>query len=154
MGATPALLALSAASTYSQYQSQGSQADLEGRMFDINRANAEFMAGDAIKRGDKEAAAHLGKTRRLVGSQRAAQGASGVDVNSGSARDVQDSTYASGAEDAATIKNNAWREAFGFRSEAASIGMKSRLASLSSKNERQNTLLTGGLQFATLARRK
>jgi hypothetical protein len=152
MGATAPLLALSAASTYSQYQGQRAQADLEGRMFDINRTNAEVMASEAIKRGGREATALKTRTRRLIGSQRAAQAASGVDIGSGSAVDVQEDTRVQGERDALTIKNNAWREAFGIRSEAAAAGTRQNLSRLSRRNEMANTLLTGGLQFATYAR--
>ena len=154
MGATAPLLALTAAQTYQQYQGQRAQSDLMGKLDDINRTNAEFMADDVIKRGDKEAAAHRGKTKRLIGSQRAAMAASGVDVNSGSFADVQSSTQSQGERDALTIKGNAWREALGIRSQAAGASSGVSLSRAGLKNDSRNTLLTGGLRFTEYARGK
>ncbi len=48
--------------------------------------------------------------------------------------------------DALTVKNNAWREAWGYKAQARSYRTQGALSRLASRNEANSTLLTGGLQ--------
>ena len=85
---------------------------------DANAAILEARAIDATSRGVDEEQRYRSSVRGLIGSQRAGFAAQGIDVGSGSAADVQaDSAYL-GELDALTIRNNAAREAWGFRVEA------------------------------------
>lgn len=86
--------------------------------FEMNAKIAEFQAEDAIRRGDEEANKLLTNVQKLIGSQRTATAAQGIEVDSGSALDIQLDTAALGAVDAQTIKTNAYQEAFGFKAEA------------------------------------
>jgi hypothetical protein len=116
----------------------------------ISKANArmaEMQAKDALKRGHEAEALSRQKTRKLIGSQRAAMAAQGIRLDFGSALDVQQEAADIGELDALTIKNNALREAFGFKSEALNATMQGRLASQSSVNQGMETLLTGGLRY-------
>jgi hypothetical protein len=85
-------------------------------------------------------------------------GASGIDVNSGSALDVLADSAGSAAEDADIIRQNAGREAQGYREEARS----GRLNALNTRNEgryaitagqsnRQSILLNAAGSLATTA---
>ena len=84
----------------------------------ISRANerlAEMRARDAIKRGQEAEGISRQRTRKVLGSQRAAQAAQGIRTDYGSPLDIQLETGDIGELDALTIKNNALREAFGHR---------------------------------------
>lgn len=52
------------------------------------------------------------KTKAAVGSEKASQGASGIDVNSGSAADVRAGTASMGMLDALTIRSNAAKKSY------------------------------------------
>jgi hypothetical protein len=75
-------------------------------------------------------------------------GAQGIDLESGSALDIQQETASLGAEEALNIKNNAWREAWGYRSQEADYKARASYAKITGKNTARNTLLTGGLTVA------
>lgn len=135
-------------SSYAQSKALKTQGAYQKQQFDTNARIADIQAADAIKRGDKESANHMRKVRQLIGSQRAKAAASGVDANSGSALDIQLDTSNFGALDALTIKNNAWREAWGYRVQANDYRGQGAMASLSAKNAARNTILTGGLTVA------
>lgn len=69
--------------------------------------------------GQYEESAVKGKFTRLEASQKVAQAANGIDVNSRSAESVRDATAEIGAMDAAMIHYNASREAFGEEAKAS-----------------------------------
>lgn len=131
---------------YAQAQAQKSQADYQRRMFEVNSRLADFQAQDAKDRGDVGAAQAIKRGDQMQSTQRAAAGGSGVDVNSGSARDIQADTQAISALDALTIKNNAMREAFGYKSQAISYSGQGQMVQIAGNAESWNTLATGGMR--------
>lgn len=88
-------------------------------MAEYNARVSEVQADDAIARGREEEQRHRKAVRGLIGSQRAALAASGVDVNAGNAVDIQADSAEMGELDALTIRTNAAREAWGFKVGAA-----------------------------------
>lgn len=79
----------------------------------VARNNAIF----ALQKGEVEAQAQGMKTSAMLGKQRAAFGASGLEVGTGSHVDVQASTAEMGRLDELTILNNAANRALGLRTE-------------------------------------
>lgn len=151
MGATGALAALQLSSGYSQAQAIEAEGDYQQSIYNINARFADVQAEDAIKRGDKEAIQLKKQAKKLIGSQRVALAAQGIDIESGSALEVQEDTAALAADDVMTIKNNAWKEAWGYRVQAFDFRNRGEFAKLSAKNKARNTLLTSGIQaFSTL----
>lgn len=75
------------------------------------------------------------KTRALLGTQKAQQGANGLDVNSGSPLDVRTSTAELGKLDALTIMNSAEREAKGYEATASNFGAEAQLRYMTADNE-------------------
>jgi hypothetical protein len=65
-----------------------------------------------IQAGEIQAVNQGLKTKATVGQQKAAQGASGIDVNSGSAVDVRAGTASRGVLDTLTIRSNAAKKAY------------------------------------------
>jgi hypothetical protein len=136
-----------AANAYNQTQSLAMQGEFQQKMFERNQKLSDMQAADALRRGDVES----GKVRRsvsaLLGKQRTALAAQGIDINSGDAATIQRETSAFGALDELTVKTNAWREAYGFRMNSEISYMNSLLAKTANQTQIQSTALTGGLNF-------
>lgn len=133
---------------YAQMGAKVAQGDFEQRMAEMNARRADFLAEDAIKRGERDAAKVKKRGQQVIGAQRAAMAAQGIEVNDGSALAIQEDTAAMAAEDAVTVKNNAWREAWGFRVKAEDTRGAGRMARMSARREGRMSFLTGGMQAA------
>lgn len=88
------------------------------RLGDFNAQVAELQATDALARGQAEESQFRQSVRGLIGQQRTGFAGQNVDVGSGSAADVQADAAFLGELDALTIRNNAAREAWGYRVDA------------------------------------
>ncbi len=144
---------LTGASAINQAIGQRQQANAIRTQSDFEAKLAEMLAVDVTARGELAAQRVGMQTRGLIGSQRAALAASGVDVNSGSAADLQVDAAKFSAMDEQIIRNNAAREAMGIRTN-------SKLAQLAARNEAQafrdaatQTLITGAAQTYDVARK-
>lgn len=89
------------------------------RTANTNAQLAEQQAADAVARGQSAEFASRLKTANLKGRQTAELAAHGVSLDSGSPLDVLTTTDVMGAADAATIRDNAAKEAWGFQAQAA-----------------------------------
>lgn len=136
----------SLASGFAQSQAIRAQADYEQQQANTNARLAELNAEQTLKKGEKEAQAHKRKVSGLIGAQRAALAGQGVDIGTGSALAVQEETAVQGVVDEATIRNNAYREAWGLKFQAEEYRSKGRFAQISGRASARSTLLTGGLQ--------
>lgn len=141
----------SLAGAYGQSEAMKAQGAFAKQTADANARLAQIKAQDAKSRGEAAAIQHLGKVDQMVSSQRAAQAANGVDINSGSAASVRSSSRMLGELDAQTIRNNAWREAWGYQVESNNQRSQGEFAQLSANAQASNTLLTGGLRAAGYA---
>lgn len=90
------------------------RAKVEERNAAIDRAAAQ----DALKRGRIEEERVGRRTAQLIGQQRAAAAANGVEVDFGSMGDLQEDTRMLGFEDAQTVRENAARESRGYEINA------------------------------------
>lgn len=131
---------------FSQANAIAGQAQYQQKVAEINSKIADFQATDALQRGGQAAARALGRSSQAVSSERASAAGQGINVNTGSAADIQDQTGAMGRLDALTIQNNAMREAFGYKSQAASYTAQGQFAGIAGQNAYANTLVTGGMQ--------
>jgi len=121
------------------------QAKARRRLFETNKRIAEQKARDAIKRGDELVGLTRSSVKKTIGAQRASFGAQGVRVDAGSAANVQADTLIVGALDERAIRNNALREAFGFKLQTINEQAQGDLAYLAGITKSFDTLLTGGL---------
>lgn len=88
----------------------------------VARNNAKIAEGNAdyvLQAGRVETYQQGMKGRAHLGSVKAAQAASGVDVNTGSAVDVRASEAATNRLDQLTTEHNAQLKAYGYRTQAA-----------------------------------
>lgn len=99
-------------------QSARQQGEFEFRQAQFNARISELNANDALRRGDEDAKDFRLQGKQLLGSQRVALASSGVELDTGSALEVDLDTRKSIRMNEFRIKNNAWREAYGFRANA------------------------------------
>lgn len=122
----------------------------EAEQLGRNAAFAEEQASDALKRGAEAEQRSRGETAQLRGTQRASLAASGVDITSGSAAELQGDTTELGELDALMIRNNAAREARGYKFEAdeyrrgAQLTLRAAKAQATGYRQQGWTTLLGG----------
>lgn len=93
----------------------------ESANLEYQAAVSRYNADETTRAGEIEATNSGLRTRAQVGEIKASQAGSGVDVNSGSAADIQAAASQLGALDALTIRSNAARRAFGYRTDASNL---------------------------------
>lgn len=114
-----------------------------------NARIADIQADDALERGRKAEGRNRIDVRRTIGAQRAGLAASGVDISAdGSAIDLIADTARLGELDALTIRNNAAREAWGYKVQATDLRARGKIARMEGTYEAVGTLLsTGGKAY-------
>lgn len=133
-------------------QNAKQQGAFQAAMAEQNAGYKEAAAQDAEKRGAVDADRYRRQVGQLIGSQRTGFAANGVDVNSGTAAEIQDDTAAFGEFDALTIANNAAREAWGYRVGAQNDLMNGRMAQSNARSAATGSILGGvGSAFGSFA---
>ncbi len=127
MGVTAAVGVLAmgtATSAYGSVKAGNDAKDIYGR----NALIGEWQAQDAEVRGRIDEKKMRRVTEGKIGSLRTSLAAQGVDVNKGSALDVQADAAYLGELDALTIRNNARKEAWGYRVQADDMRNRGSIA--------------------------
>lgn len=143
--------ALALGQAYSKSQDEKAYGDYQRQQFDFNSKIAGIQAQDAKDRGERQVSAISAQGRQIAGAQRASLAAQGIETNSGSAAMVQDDTRAAVQHDILTTRNNAWREAWGYQTQALSLAFQGEQAYQGSRQDASNTLLTGAFTAAGYA---
>jgi hypothetical protein len=112
-----------------------------------NAKLAEMAAEDALFRGDSDARQLKRDAKKLMGEQKVSFAAQGIQLE-GSALDVLEETDRLAELEVMKIKNNAFKEAFGFKTEASQARLRGRMAELSARTQSNLTLITGGSRAA------
>lgn len=99
---------------------------------DINRQNAEW----SLTKGETDATQYGVKAAQTRGAIRAAQGASGLDVNSGSNKRVQESQEKVKDTDMSMIRANAAKVAYDYESKALMDESQATLDIMAGENAR------------------
>lgn len=136
------VLASAGVQAYSQYQSGKFNADASNQ----NARQNENAANDSINRGNAEAEKQRSRSRQLAGSQAAAMSASGLDLSSAGALDMFGDTAAMGELDSLTLVNNAQREAYGLRMQAANDKLQAKMSRREGNFGAATTLLTAPIK--------
>ncbi|MFS6760683.1 hypothetical protein WHJ69_14435, partial [Staphylococcus aureus] len=103
----------------------------------VQENNAQIAQQNATLEGQQGAAnaeQEQMKTRANVGAIKAGQAASGINVNSGSAVDVQSGAADTGMLNAITVRSNAARQAYGDQTQAANATGQSALDKAQGRN--------------------
>lgn len=140
--------ATSAYGSYSDAKAIKAQGAYESQQLEFNSRIAELQAKKTEADGKEQSTQYKTKIKQLIGKQRASMAAQGIEVGSGSALEVQLETKELGALDALTIRNNAFREAMGYRIQSIDYTKQAAITRASSQGKARNTYLSGGLSAA------
>jgi hypothetical protein len=138
---------ISAAGSYSSMEAQGSNAAYQAQVAANNAKQAMINAGMETQAGEIEAGNQGLKTRAAVGMTKARQGASGVDVNTGSAPKVRAAESELGMLDALTIRSNAAKKAYGYEVAATSDTAESGLLTMESEEAKSAAAVAALVSF-------
>jgi hypothetical protein len=127
----------------SAHRAQGAYAM---QMAKMNARLAEINAKDALKRGEQEAKEIQRQAGQLIGDQSAAFAAQGISVDAGTAVAMLAETSMMSEQDVIAAKNNAWREAWGYRVEKEQQLMQGRMAQSMARSQANASLIGGGLK--------
>lgn len=133
-------------SASNQSKALEAQGQFQQKSYDFNSKLADLQATDALKRGETDATNYKKGIVKTIGAQRASMAAQGIELDSGSALEIQQDTAHIGEQDAMTIRNNAAREAWGYKVQALDYTTKGQFAASSSQFQASSTMLTGNLE--------
>ena len=142
---------IGAAGTLMQGVAANSAARAQAAAANQNARIAEAQAHDAIERGGQEELRLRRQMAQLQGTQRSMLAASGVDVDSGSALDVQDASMREGEQDAAAIRFNAAREGWGHQVQAANYRNEASAARAAGRNALFGSVVGAGTSLLSAA---
>lgn len=146
-----ASLGLSGISSLASYDSIKTDSKFESDQHLFNAGLADRAAKDAIRRGEKQVDDIRRRTKQLVGEQRAAFAAQGIDVGDGSAIDLQEDSNYWGAYDEMQTRNNAFLESYGMKMQALNLRSQAKATELSGDYKARLTLISGIADMGTKA---
>lgn len=111
-----------------------------------NAKNSDTLAGQTEQIGLQDELRARMQIRQILGKQRATAAANGLDVNTGSALDIMAETAGIGETDATMVRANAYRDAWGYRTQGANYRAEGAMARSAGRYGAASTLLTSGAQ--------
>lgn len=130
-------------------QEEKFKGDAESILAESQARLSDLQAEEIVKRGEKNVARLQEQGRVVRGAQRAALAGQGIEIDTGSAGEVQADTARNIVLDSLQIRNNAWREAWGHRIQSVTLRGGGILARQISRQRASATLLTGGIRALT-----
>ena len=118
-------------------QANSAAAQYQAAVARNNATVAENNAQYALAAGRTSEQAQRMKTAQMIGAQRASMAANGIDIGSGTPLNIQESTGQVGEMDALTIRNNAMRQAYGYRVQASDFNANAGLLDMQASNARK-----------------
>lgn len=135
---------------YMQSEALRAQGQFQQTIAEINQQFANRRADQVEIQGNMQANRIHRQGLQVQGAQRASAAAQGIRVDDGSAADAVDQSRYMSADDQITARNNAWREAFGIRTQAKFAMNQAQMQNRANQNTANATLLGGAMQsFAT-----
>lgn len=138
-----------------QYGAQADAAAYQAQVARNNEKIAKMNASTTVLAGFDEQYKKGLETRALIGTQKVAQAANNIDVTSGSAKTVRDSTYILGRMDEMTIMQNATRkadqymaQAMNYAADAGLYDFQAETANTAKMFAMASTLIGGATSFA------
>lgn len=123
-------------------------ADMALATGEFNSSIAELGAQSALAAGQNQIATQTMKAGQVKSSQRAAMAANGVDINQGSAAEVQDTTDIIKEIDTRTLQANALQAAWGYRAQGLEAKMQASNQAFNAQAQatmQANNLRTGAV---------
>jgi hypothetical protein len=137
------LAVISAYSAYSQSKAAQQQAEYNAIVADNNAKMAEYQAADALARGEQDAINVRRKAAAIKADQRTTMAARGLDLGAGTPLDLLDQTDYFGAQDVATARGNAGKEAYALRAQGNNFSTQA--AASRAAADAQSPLLSAAL---------
>lgn len=131
-------------SALNQAEAQKAQGEIARRNFDEAARLERLKADEAIELGEEQALRVSGRVRQVLGAQQSALAAQGIQVDTGTALDLQADALRFGQADILTIRFNALRQAFGFQTSAGQLALQGRLEQISGRAQAAQTIATAG----------
>ena len=135
---------VSAAGSFMQAQAQAGMAEYQAAVARNNQIAADQNARYAIQAGERQAQAQDFKNRALAGAVEAAQGASGLSLESPTFEDIRESSAQLGRLDTATITQEARMRARGYQQEASNFAAESAMARSRASSARTSGFINAG----------
>lgn len=132
-------------SAFAQRDAIEAQAEYKKQQLEFDAQVSDLQAETAIQDAERTAQKIETAGNQAVSDTRASAGAQGIEVNAGSAKDVQVSQKALSMYDAFTARNNGARQAFGYNVQSINDRGAASFAQSQASNLGNSTLLTGGL---------
>lgn len=144
-----AAAAIGATSQIAQGFSSYQASRYQGAVAKANQVIAERNAEQAVQRGLIDAQSQDLRNRAQLGSIAAVQGASGLDINTGSNLQVRESAAQLGRLDTETVMSNAQREAYAHKTEAMNFANQAKLAKAAGRNALIGGFIGGAANLAS-----
>jgi len=135
---------LGAAGQVQQGKAAKEAGEFNAKVGEMNATLAERRAKDALERGKIEEQQKRQEVQGVLGRQRAAMAANGVDLAFGSPLDTLVDTATMGELDALTIRTNTAREAYDFRVDAANKRAGASMDRAAGSNAMKGSYLAAG----------
>jgi hypothetical protein len=142
---------IGAAGSLMQGQAARSAANAQASANEQNAKLADEQARDAVRRGAYDELKLRRQTSILQGQQRAMAAASGIEVDTGSPLAIQEASRKEGDQDAAVIRYNAAREAWGYGVQATNYRNAAAAAGAEGKNAMTAGLIGAGTGLLSVA---
>jgi hypothetical protein len=136
-------IALAAAGTAVTIDASNKNASFVSAQAKEDAKAQRYQAEQARQIGNIDEERRLRQVRMMIGAQRAAAAANGLDPNTGTPMDLQTQTASLGAEDAMTLRLNAMRQAWGLEVGATNSLNFGAASKVNARNQNTGTLLTG-----------
>ena len=128
---------------YAQAQSVKAQSEAQARAQEANARIAQQKAHDAIERGGEDELALRRNIAQQKGHNRAAMASAGIDIDSGTAQDIQNASIQEGEHDAAAIRFNAARERWGYITQSENLLQQAAMSRANGQAAAGNALFGG-----------
>jgi hypothetical protein len=147
--------AFQAFGTIQEGRAAKSAANYNAQVAERNAQYADYQAKDATARGAEDERRQRVKTQQMIGTQRAQMAANGMDLSDGDGLNIQTQTAQQGTVDALIIRQNAEREAFGYKTNSYNFRAEAGMQRAAGKNAVRSsyisalgTTLSGGSKAA------
>lgn len=126
------------------------QGKFQEKVMKNNALSAKYAADDALARGAVEEGQARDRARAVMGAQRAALAANGLDATTGTGSQLLTDTAGMAEFDALTVRNNAMKQAYGLNVQSTNLLAEGRAAKVAGTNAAIGSLLTAGSQAASI----
>lgn len=132
-----------AGSSFANAYASRARGHAESALYRQDADFANYQADEALKRGEVETSRLLHDVRRLQAAQKVGFAKAGVKVGVGSAADVVEDSAELGVIDATMIRNNAIREAFGYKTKALGSNLSAKMSRLEGRYGAGSSVMQG-----------